>query len=123
VTKAAEAGNRVIGHPYYEARPGLQIGTYIATKQYIGSHGDVVDRFAAGVAKTAAYVTRHPEALRKLLVTEGHMPPALAKRVTLPVWKQRADTAALTALGGLMKRYGAVEKAPPVENVVAESAR
>jgi NitT/TauT family transport system substrate-binding protein len=123
VTKAAKAGNRVLGYPFYNARPGLEIGSYVAAKRYIGSHADVVKRFARAVADTASYVSAHPQALRRLLVTEAHMAPKVAQRVTLPVWKRRVDPSALATLGGFMAKYGALKQPPRTIDVVASSAR
>jgi NitT/TauT family transport system substrate-binding protein len=119
LTSALRAGNRLIARPYVQTKPGLEVGSYVASKKYIGDNGDVVRRFAAAIDETGAYVAKHPDELRATLATAGKVPKPLASRMTLPEWKGQVDMGSLQLYGSLMKRFGLVKEQPSVEGVVA----
>jgi NitT/TauT family transport system substrate-binding protein len=119
LTSALQAGNRLIARPYVQTKPGLEVGSYLASKQYISEHPDVVRRFAAGVRETGAYVAQHPGELRNVLATKGKVPAKLARKMALPVWHAQVDMASLQLYATLMKRFGLVKEQPSVKDVLA----
>ncbi|HYI35281.1 MAG TPA: ABC transporter substrate-binding protein [Thermoleophilaceae bacterium] len=109
---AVKAGARIIDRPYTGTRPGLQIGSYFASEQYIAENGDVVDRFKEGVAQTAKAIEADQAAFRRFLPTAAKIPPAAAQKAQLPTWKAENDQSSIELTAQLMKRYGVTKEEP-----------
>ena len=109
---AVKAGARIIDRPYTGTRPGLQIGCYFASEQYIAKNGDVIKRFKEGVGETAAAIEKDPAAFRKFLPTAAKIPPAAAAKAQLPTWKAESDQSSIELTAELMKRYGVTKEEP-----------
>ena len=112
VSLALEEGHRIVDRPYVGTKPGLQIGCYFTSEQYLSENGDVVERFQQGVADTAAAIAEDPAAFRGFLPEAAEIPPAAAKEAILPDWKADNDQASLDLTAELMERYGVVEEKP-----------
>jgi NitT/TauT family transport system substrate-binding protein len=120
VTQATAAGNRIVNRPYVGTRPGLQIGSYFASEQYIAQNEDVVEHFRQGVADTAKAIAANPEAFRKFLPEASEIPPPAAEQAALPAWKARSDPASLEVTAELMQRYGVTSDKPDTSDALEE---
>jgi NitT/TauT family transport system substrate-binding protein len=120
VTQATAAGNRVVLRPYVGTKPGLQIGCYFASDQFIAENEDVVTRFREGVGETAEAIAADPDAFRDFLPEASETPPAAAQKAVLPRWKANTDTASLDVTAELMQRYGVTPDKPDTSEAVAE---
>jgi NitT/TauT family transport system substrate-binding protein len=112
VSLALAEGHRIIDRPYVGTKPGLQIGCYFTSEQYLSENGDVVERFQEGVADTAAAIAEDPAAFRQFLPEASEIPPPAAKKAILPAWKSDNDQASLELTAELMERYGVVDEKP-----------
>lgn len=115
VTAGLKQGDRRIVSPYYDTKPDLQIGTYVASTKYVKEHPDVVKAFQAGLADTARFVSSKPGAFRKVLAAEGIKG---AQDIELPTWKPRVDTASLNTQAALMRKFGMISRQPPIRDLV-----
>lgn len=122
VTRAQAGGERVIGSPYWGTRPGMQIGAYVMTAQYLEEHAETAQRFRRAAGATARAIADDPAAFRRFLARRKAVPAPLAPKVALPVWQERVDRAAIDLVASLMRRYGLVDKPPPVAELIAEGA-
>jgi NitT/TauT family transport system substrate-binding protein len=113
-------GHRVIDRPYVGTKPGLQIGCYFTSEQYLSENEDVVERFRQGVADTAAAIAEDPSAFREFLPEASEIPPPAAQKAILPAWKADNDQASLELTAELMERYGVVDEKPDTSDAVAE---
>jgi len=120
VSLGVKEGHRVIDRPYVGTKPGLQIGCYFTSEQYLGENEDVVERFRQGVADTAAAIAEDPTAFREFLPKASEIPPPAAQKAILPAWKAENDEASLDLTAELMERYGVVEEKPDTSDAVAE---
>jgi NitT/TauT family transport system substrate-binding protein len=120
VSLGVKEGHRVIDRPYVGTKPGLQIGCYFTSEQYLSENEDVVDRFREGVADTAAAIAEDPAAFREFLPEASEIPPPAAQKAILPAWKAENDAASLELTAELMQRYGVVEEKPETSDAVAE---
>jgi NitT/TauT family transport system substrate-binding protein len=120
VSIGVKEGHRVIDRPYVGTKPGLQIGCYFTSEQYLSENEDVVERFRQGVADTATAIAEDPAAFREFLPTAAEIPPAVAQKAILPAWKAENDEASLDLTAELMERYGVVEEKPDTSDAVAE---
>jgi NitT/TauT family transport system substrate-binding protein len=120
VSLALKEGHRVIDRPYVGTKPGLQIGCYFTSEQYLSQNEDVVERFREGVADTAAAIAEDPAAFREFLPEASEIPPPAAQKAILPAWKAENDQASLDLTAELMERYGVVDEKPDTSDAVVE---
>jgi NitT/TauT family transport system substrate-binding protein len=120
VSLAVKEGHRVIDRPYVGTKPGLQIGCYFTSEQYLSENEDVVERFSEGVADTATAIGNDPVGFRKFLPEASEIPPPAAQKAVLPAWKAENDQASLELTAELMERYGVVDEKPDTSDAVAE---
>lgn len=119
VTAGLAQGDRRIVSPYYSTKPGLQIGSYVARKDYVQQHPDVVKEFQAGLADAAKFVTAHPEEFRKVLAAEQLKG---SDKILLPTWKPTIDRSSLETHAQIMLKQGLINKQPPIDSLVAPGA-
>jgi len=120
VTQGVAAGSRIVTRPYVGTKPGLQIGCYFTSEEYLSKNGDVVKRFHEGVAETAKSIADDPASFRKFLPTASEIPPPAAQKVILPAWKADSDQASLDLTATLMQRYDIADKKPDTSEVLEE---
>jgi NitT/TauT family transport system substrate-binding protein len=111
-------GLRPVIAPYAGTQPGLAIGSYFSSDEYIAEHPDVIDRFVAGVSAAGAYVAEHPDEFRTALVDLADLEPEVAQEVVIPAWGGPVDVPSVQLVGELMVRYQLIDQAPAVDEVV-----
>jgi len=119
VTAGLSQGFRRVVSPYYETKPDLQIGSYVATKEYVQEHPDVVKAFRDGLEDTGAWVKESPAEFRKVLASGGVKG---AQELKLPTWKGAIDGDSLETHATLSQQQGLIEEAPQLDDVVAPGA-
>jgi NitT/TauT family transport system substrate-binding protein len=120
VSLGVREGHRVVDRPYVGTKPGLQIGCYFTSEQYLSENEDVVERFREGIADTAAAIAEDPAAFREFLPEASEIPPPAAEKAILPAWKADNDQASLELTADLMERYGLVDEKPDTSDAVAD---
>jgi NitT/TauT family transport system substrate-binding protein len=111
VSQATAGGNRIVDRPYVGTKPGLQIGCYFATEQYLAENEDVAKRFREGVGETA---------FREFLPEASEIPPPAAQKAVLPAWKGSSDPASVDVIAELMQRYEITPDKPDTSEALAE---
>jgi NitT/TauT family transport system substrate-binding protein len=120
VAIGTQSGNRPVLWPYVDARPGLMVGSFLATNQYREQNPQVIEAFQNGIAATAAAVSEDPEAFREALPELSQVTPEAAGSMTLPVWKSELDVESLTFIEEQMRNHGVISEPLDVSTVVAE---
>jgi NitT/TauT family transport system substrate-binding protein len=120
VSLGVKEGARIIDRPYVGTKPGLQIGCYFTSEQYLAENEDVVQSFREGVAETADAIAKDPAAFRKFLPEASEIPPPAAQKAILPEWKAKSDQGSLDLTAELMQRYGVTEEKPDTSSAVEE---
>jgi ABC-type nitrate/sulfonate/bicarbonate transport system substrate-binding protein len=109
ITVAEGQGLKIIGRPYSDLRPGLQIGTYLMSRQLVGQNPDLVQRFQRAVQATADSIAADQQAFRAALPRISQTDPALAERVRINQWRGATDRESLELVLGLMVDYQLVD--------------
>lgn len=120
VSIGTEAGNRPVLWPYVEARPGLMIGSFLATNDYRDNNPEVIEAFRKGITATAEAVSEDPDAFRAALPQLAKVKPEVAKSMTLPVWKPDVDLESLKFIDQQMQKHGITDKPVDVSAIVAD---
>jgi ABC-type nitrate/sulfonate/bicarbonate transport system substrate-binding protein len=118
VTVAEEQGLKIIGRPYTDLRPGLQIGTYLMTAEAIEADPEAVEAFQRGVQATAEAIQEDPDAFRAALPEIGGLDPALAEKVRINLWRGADDRESIELIQGLMVEYGLIDEEVDLDTVV-----
>jgi NitT/TauT family transport system substrate-binding protein len=120
VTQATAAGNRIVARPYVGTRPGLQIGCYFTSEQYLAENEEVVTSFREGVGETAEAIASDPSGFREFLPEASEIPPPAAQQAVLPAWKASSDQASLELTAELMERFEVTPEKPDTSEALAE---
>lgn len=118
ITVAEGAGLRIIGRPYTDLRPGLQIGTFLMSEQLVASSPELVTSFQQAVQATADSIAADPAAFRAALPRISETDPALAEKVRINLWRGATDRESLELVMGLMVDYGLVDAPLALDDVV-----
>jgi NitT/TauT family transport system substrate-binding protein len=108
-TQGIAQGLKEVARPYSTLRPGLQIGTFVMTKDKIAKDPELVKAFRGGVQRTADAIVKDPDAFRAALPKIGGFDPSLASKVHLNQWKVKTDQASIELIAGVMKKIGLMQ--------------
>jgi ABC-type nitrate/sulfonate/bicarbonate transport system substrate-binding protein len=115
---ALRDGLRPIMSPYAQTRPGMAVGAYVASQEFVEQHPNTVDRFVAGVSAASQHVADNPNEFRRMLVELSGVDPAVGATVSVPRWGGPVDVPSVELVGELMVGLGWLDTAPPVEEIV-----
>jgi ABC-type nitrate/sulfonate/bicarbonate transport system substrate-binding protein len=118
LTIAEHHGARIIGRPYSDLKPGLQIGTYVMTEEFVAANPEVVEAFQEGVQATADSIREDPDAFRDALPSLGDVSPELADQVRINLWRGATDRASLELIQELMVRYELLAEPLDLDEIV-----
>jgi NitT/TauT family transport system substrate-binding protein len=104
--------------PYNQTEPGLAIGSYFASDDYIEQNPDVIERFAAGVAASSDHIAENPDDFRAALPELADLDPEVAEIVNIPDWGGAVDTGSVELIAERMEQFGIIGEAPPVDDLV-----
>ena len=101
----------MIDRPYVGTKPGLQIGCYFASEQYMAKNEDVVKRFRRGRGRDRGGDRARPGGVPGTFLPEAaEIPPPAAQKAELPIWKAESDKASMELTAELMESYGVTER-------------
>jgi len=109
-TESVQAGRRVLGHPYVETDPGMQVGAYAVADRFADADPEAVKAFAEGIKATAEDVASHQDDFRAFLSEHEKISPSLAEAIVLPRWTGEVDRRSVERTAALMHRYGLVTR-------------
>ena len=122
LTQILEAGGNEVLAPILELGKEFVNGTYATSEQYIAEDGDVVERFARAMNKSTQYATDHPDGARASIPEFTQIPPEVAEKMRLPVWKTEIDRAQLQELVGYTRKYGVIGEEVDVDEMIWKGA-
>jgi NitT/TauT family transport system substrate-binding protein len=122
LTSVLSEGGREIEAPLTTLGPNYPNGTYSVTKKQLADDEDVVDGFTRAINKSMEYATQNPDAARATIPTFTKIPADVAEKIRLPLWPVPIDTAKVTELGEYAVKYGVVDKAPSMDQLIWKGA-
>jgi ABC-type nitrate/sulfonate/bicarbonate transport system substrate-binding protein len=118
ITVAEGQGLKIIGRPYTDLRPGLQIGTYLMSRELVQENPDLVQKFQQAVTATADSIAADEQSFRAALPRISQTDPVLAEKVRINQWRGATDRESLELVLGLMVEYKLVEETINLEEAV-----
>ncbi|MGE0797506.1 MAG: ABC transporter substrate-binding protein [Lautropia sp.] len=111
----------VVGNPYNDVQPGVQIGQYIATRAFVQKNPDVVRRFLAGLRKGNAWYDARlssPE-LAELIAGYTRLSPEVTAKLKKGETYKRIEVEEMRTTMQIMREQGLLKKDVDVEALVA----
>jgi NitT/TauT family transport system substrate-binding protein len=122
LTSVLKQGGREIEAPLTTLGPLYPNGTYSTTEKQLADAPESVQAFTRAINKSMEYATQHPEAARKTIPSFSQIPQEVADEIRLPLWPVPIDTAKVEELGGYAEKYGVIEEAPAIDELIWEGA-
>lgn len=107
LTRAVQAGARVVAHPYRVVQPDVHISSWFSTDQFLASDPDTVARFERALERSRVYATEHLDEVRAFIPGFLGLDPALADEIALGTWPGGMPSEqSLTSLYDASVRHG-----------------
>lgn len=120
VTIGSKSENRPVIWPYVEAHPGLMVGSYLATEEFMEQNPEVIEAFRNGLKATAESISEDPDTFREALPEISTVSPEVAEAMVLPDWKSDVDKESLQFLQDRMLAGGVISEPIDIDAVVAD---
>lgn len=112
-TSAALAGGQgvVIGSPYSEVQPTVEVGQYVTTADYYAKNGELIDKFNRALSRSVKWFNDHKTDPETFKVISGFtkMKPELVSTLVLRSMPEKIDLTEYQKTLALMKENGLVE--------------
>lgn len=118
LTIAAGQGDRQVAANYAGTDPGLAVGLYFSSKQFISQNSKVAQGFTAAMQKSLDYAQAHPDEARAIVSTYTKIDPAVQAKMVLPKWPSTVDSAAVQKLADLALQDKLLPKAADVKDLL-----
>lgn len=92
---------------------------YFMSKQFVDANPTVVERWRAALQKSADYANSHPDETLQAIAAQTKTDPAKLAEVPLPMYVAEVDRDAVEAEAGFLVKYGVIEEAPSLDELVA----
>ncbi|MGI8806633.1 MAG: ABC transporter substrate-binding protein [Acidimicrobiales bacterium] len=117
-TLGLKAEHRSISRPILETAPDFIVAGYFTTEKYVTGQRELVDRFERAVNRSFDYASTHLDEVRAVLPTYTGIPAGVALQVRLPDFSASSDTTTLDLTASLARKYGYIEKAPDISELL-----
>ena len=114
----------VIGEPYKDVQPGVEIGQYVATEDFYNKNRELIAKFRRGLSKGVAFFNanqKNPETIRVIAATTKLQPEMISK-MDLGRLPDVIDPAMLARTAALMKENGLLSAEIDVKSLVVPEA-
>jgi NitT/TauT family transport system substrate-binding protein len=118
LTRALQAGARVVSWNYAETDPNLMIASYFTSDQLIASDPDMVDAFIAAMNKSLDYAQEHPDETRAALDEYTEIDASVKEAMVMPKFSSDFTDDSFQLLADLALEYGLVTDAIDVSKVI-----
>lgn len=116
-------GIRILAHHLNAIAPRLLQSAWFTTADYLSKNRDVVDRFAAVMAKASAYCNGHHAETIDLLAGFAKMDPATIAATTRQTFATSMDPRQIQPLIDAAFKYKAIEQAFPASEFLIQPKR
>lgn len=109
---------RIVSEPLKETMPGLLIGLWFTTDEFLEKNPEVAKRFLSALNKAKAYANDHPDEARSIVTTYTTISPEVAEKMVLGHFPEKFDRASLELLGELAVRDGIIDAQPDYDKIL-----
>jgi NitT/TauT family transport system substrate-binding protein len=110
---------RVFAPCFDVVAPRWMLGAWFTTPAWAAAHKDVVEKFRATMAKTAAWANRNHAQSALILAKYAKIDPAVAAHMTRVPYASGVDAGEMQPVIDLAARYGALTATFPAQELIA----
>jgi NitT/TauT family transport system substrate-binding protein len=92
---------------------------YFMATSFLEEHPGLLERWQRAIQRSSDYANEHPEEIRALIVERVGTPAELVEQAPLPFYTAELDTDAIEKEAEFAVKYGVIEEAPSIEDLVA----
>lgn len=117
VTLGEQAGLVNVLDPFYEAIPGMPLGLFFGSEEWLADNPDLAEAFVRALDRSIE-ASSDTEAMKEAIVANTDTDAELADEIALDHWVSEIDRDKLTTMGELATRYGALEEEPNLDELI-----
>jgi NitT/TauT family transport system substrate-binding protein len=117
ITLGEQAGLVNLLDPFYEALPAMPLGLLFASETWLGDNPELAEAFNRALQRSVEAASDET-AMREAIVANTETEPDVAEQMALDDWVTEVDRDALTEVGQLAARYGALEEEPNLDELI-----
>jgi NitT/TauT family transport system substrate-binding protein len=106
LTRALDAGAKVVSWNYAEVDPDLMIAAYFTTEQYLNENAETAEAFQAALTKSFEYAQENPDETRAILDEYTEIDPAVKEAMVMPRFETELSEDSVQLLADLALQYG-----------------
>jgi NitT/TauT family transport system substrate-binding protein len=117
ITLGEQAGLVNLLDPFYEALPAMPLGLLFASETWLADNPELAEAFNRALQRSVEAASDET-AMREAIVANTETEPDVAEQMALDDWVTEVDRDALTEVGQLAVRYGALEEEPNLDELI-----
>jgi NitT/TauT family transport system substrate-binding protein len=121
-TAVASGKAKVIGYPYNEIAPNLDIGSFVVLRKFAQANPNTVKAFVRAMKRGNQWITDNPDEAHRKMAAAAKVDPASLAGVSWGVYPQKANLAALKTFGQAAVDFGFLKTAPDLNLLLWETA-
>lgn len=118
VTRATEAGAKVVGYPTRSLGEGAIVGAFYTSQTFIDNNPDLAASLADAILEAQAYAADHPDEVRTVLPTYTRLSGNDVANMVLPRYAETLNPDAITATAEAMIEANMIEKLPDMDALI-----
>jgi NitT/TauT family transport system substrate-binding protein len=108
LTRALEAGTRVVSWNFMETDPDLMVAAYFTSQQFATESPEVVEAFQRALTKSFEFAEANPDETRAILDEYTEIDPAVKEAMVMPRFETEFSEESVQQLADLALTYGLV---------------
>jgi NitT/TauT family transport system substrate-binding protein len=109
---------RAIAYPYIEVHPGIDLGAWTVTRQWLNRNPNTARAFVRAYNRAKEYARSHDEETRNAIVEWVQTDPELTRKMLMSNWKTEVDVAPIQSLADLMLDAGILKAKVDVRRLI-----
>jgi len=118
VTRAQNAGLKVVGYPNRALGNGAIVGAYYTSEAFIKANPELAARLADAIIESQIYAAAHPDEVRAVLPTYTRLKDDDVKNMVLPRYADALDLDGIKATAEAMIETGMIENLPDLDALI-----
>lgn len=115
VTRALNAGHRVIASSYADAAPDLTVAVYFTSTQLAQNDPELIERFTTAMRNSLEYANDNPDAVREVLPEYTELSADAVDELVLPRFPAEINRESVEIMADLAQTDGLLSQPPDLE--------
>ena len=117
----ASGKGRAIAYPIIEVHPGIDLGAWTVTRQWLNRNPRTATAFVRAYNRAKEYAVSHEPETREAIIEWTQTDPALAHNMVMSNWKTDVDLASIQNLADMMLENGIVKTKVDVRGLMHDT--